>query len=144
MLTKAGSLAPEEVPGPENTTGLPMFPAELLLEILSYCESDPDPALDEEYNKKDADAHFANRERLMALSQTCRNLRLFFLPYLWNRIEVFSGMRAPTGEVLNSDEQLAFELVRQLEIVTIRDPDLARYVKCVESPFFFPMEPWNC
>lgn len=82
--------------------------------------------------------HFAHRERLIALSQTCRNLRLFFLPYIWRQIEVFTGMRASTGEVLNSEEQLALELVRQLEIVTIRDPDLARYVKYVESHIPLP------
>jgi hypothetical protein len=139
MLTNAGSSVPEKLPARrENTTGLPIFPAELLLEILSYYESIPDPDPNEDYHQKDADAHFAHRERLIALSQTCRNLRLFFLPYIWRYIEVFTGMRASTGEVLNFEEQLALELVRQLEIVTIRDPDLARYVKYVESHILLP------
>jgi hypothetical protein len=120
----------EDAPSPqcENTTGLALFPDELLLEILSYypeCELDPN----EEYSKQDADAQFARREALIALSQTCRNLRRFLRPYIWRRIEVFIGMRVSAGEVLNTEEQLALELVRQLEIVTIRDPDLAGYVK---------------
>ena len=46
---------------------------------------------------------------------------------------MFTGMRVSAGEVLNTEEQLGLELVRQLEIVTIRDPDLAGYVKYVSS-----------
>ena len=42
-------------------------------------------------------------------------------------------MRISAGEVLNTQEKLALELVRQLEIVTIRAPELAEYVKYVES-----------
>jgi len=34
--------------------------------------------------------------------------------------------------ILRTGRQLAFELIRQLEIVTIRDPSLAEYVKYVE------------
>lgn len=40
-------------------------------------------------------------------------------------------MRVSTG-VLKTKRQLALELIRQLEIVTIRDPGLAEYVKYVE------------
>jgi hypothetical protein len=36
-------------------------------------------------------------------------------------------------ETLKTEEQLALELVRQLEIVTIRDPSLAEYVKYVDN-----------
>lgn len=114
----------------ENTTGLAILPDELLLEILSYYpESEPDP--NEEYSKEDADAHFARRERLITLSQTCRNLRRFLRPYVWRRIEVFTGMRVSAGEVLDNQEKLALELLRQLEIVTIRDSELAEYVNVV-------------
>jgi len=35
-------------------------------------------------------------------------------------------MRISTG-ILGTERQLAFELIRQLEIVTIRDPGLAEY-----------------
>jgi len=34
--------------------------------------------------------------------------------------------------ILRTQRQLAVELIRQLEIVTIRDPSLAEYVKYVE------------
>jgi len=115
-----------------NTTGLATLPDELLLEILSYYpESEPDPK--EEYGKEEADAHFARRERLIALSQTCRNLRRFLRPYIWRRIEVFTGMRVSTGEILDTPETLALELIRQLEIVTVRDPELADYVKYIPT-----------
>jgi len=112
-------------PERENTTGLATFPDELLLEILSYYP-DSEPELNEDV-ARDADAHFARRERLIALSQTCRNLRRFLHPYIWRRIEVFTGMRVSAG-ILGTSRQLAFELIRQLEIVTIRDPSLAEYV----------------
>jgi hypothetical protein len=116
----------------ENMNGLTTLPDELLLEILSYYpESEPGP--DKEYSKEDADAHFARRERLIALSQICRNLRRFLRPYVWRRIEVFTGMRVSAGDVLDTQEKLALELVRQLEIVTIRAPELAEYIKYVES-----------
>ena len=115
----------------ETTTGLAIFPDELLLEILSYYP-DNEPDLNEDIGR-DADAHFARRERLIALSQTCRNLRRFLRPYVWRRIEVFTGMRISAGILLRTKRQLAFELIRQLEIVTIRDPSLAEYVKYVES-----------
>jgi hypothetical protein len=120
----------KDAPSPEreNATGLAILPDELLLEILSYYpESEPDP--NEEYSREDADAHFARRERLITLSQTCRNLRRFLRPYVWRRIEVFTGMRVSAGEVLNIQGKVALELIRQLEIVTIRDPELAEYVK---------------
>lgn len=115
-------------PERENTTGLAILPDELLLEILAYYP-DNEPELNEDIGR-DADAHFARRERLIALSQTCRNLRRFLRPYVWCRIEVFTGMRVSTG-ILTTKRQLAFELIRQLEIVTIRDPSLAEYVKYV-------------
>jgi hypothetical protein len=113
-------------PERENTTGFAILPDELLLEILSYYP-DSEHELNEDIGKN-ADAHFARRERLIALSQTCKNLRRFLRPYVWRRIEVFTGMRVLTG-TLRTKRQLAFELIRQLEIVTIRDPGLAEYVK---------------
>jgi hypothetical protein len=113
-------------PERENTTGFAILPDELLLEILSYYP-DSEHELNEDIGKN-ADAHFARRERLIALSQTCKNLRRFLRPYVWRRIEVFTGMRVSTG-ILRTKRQLAFELIRQLEIVTIRDPGLAEYVK---------------
>ncbi|KIM45480.1 hypothetical protein M413DRAFT_341656 [Hebeloma cylindrosporum] len=115
-------------PERENTSGLAIFPDELLLEILSYYP-DSEPELNEDTGR-DADAHFARRERLIALSQTCRNLRRFLRPYVWRRIEVFVGMRV-SAATLGTKRQLALELIRQLEIDTIRDPSLAEYVNVV-------------
>ena len=131
-------------PARENNSGLAIFPDELLLEILSYypeSEIDPNRVCIEADN--DPDIHFVRRETLNALSQTCRNLRRFLHPYVWRRIEVFFGMRVSYQEQVSTQEEVALELLRQLEIVTIRDPMLVEYVKYVESPIRFPVEPWN-
>ena len=110
----------------QNTTGFAILPDELLLEVLSYY---PDSKLEvSEHSRKDADTHSSRRERLIALSETCRNLRRFLRPYVWCRIEVLDKMTADKTE-----QRLALELVRQLEIVTIRDPSLAEYVKYVDK-----------
>jgi len=42
-------------------------------------------------------------------------------------------------ETLNTEQQLALELIRQLEIVTIRDPNLAEYLKYVDKFGFGPV-----
>ena len=115
----------------QNTSGLAILPDELLLEVLSYYpDSKPEVS---EYSRKDADAHFSRRERLIALSETCRNLRRFLRPYVWCRIEVLDRMTTGEEETLKTEQQLALELVRQLEVVTIRDPSLAEYVKYVDK-----------
>lgn len=130
-----------------NSKGLPALPDELYLEIASYIPTRIVPTLDE---KVDADSE-APRYRhftLSALSQTCRTLRRFFLRCLWQRIEVFDGMETGNGPLLSTrgrymggmlyppikrirGDRYAKELIRQLEIVTVRNPDLAQYVKSV-------------
>jgi hypothetical protein len=123
----------------QNTSGLAILPDELLLEVLSYYpDSKPEVS---EYSRKDADAHFSRRERLIALSETCRNLRRFLRPYVWCRIEVLDRMTTAGEETLKTEQQLALELVRQLEIVTIRDPSLAEYVKYVNKFGFLDLLP---
>lgn len=82
------------------------------------------------------------RQVLFALSHTSLNLRRFFLCYLWQRIEVSRARHASM-----KNRSLALELVRQLEIVTIRDSSLAKYVEYVMS---LPVSEllislyWNC
>jgi hypothetical protein len=48
---------------------------------------------------------------------------------MWRKIEV--GVERQEGKDKTYDKRLATELVRQLEIVTIRDPTLAQYVQYV-------------
>jgi len=107
-----------------NTKGLPIFPDELYLEIISYYPVSPIPQKGNHH--PDVKNQIVRRQVLFALSQTSLNLRRFFLPYLWQRIEVCRIRYAPM-----KSRTLALELVRQLEIVTIRDPTLAKYVEYV-------------
>ena len=132
------------VPEPEkrgvNTSGLAVLPDELLLEILSYLPSLP--ALSESHSPNDATAYVQQRDFFLALSISCQHLRRFFRPYVWRRLEVTSGMRI--GETVlrprggkKGEVAYATELIRLLEIVTIRDPSLAEFVQYV---FFFDLE----
>ncbi|GLB36745.1 hypothetical protein LshimejAT787_0310320 [Lyophyllum shimeji] len=105
--------------GPVNTTGFPALPAELLLGIIPHIPCLPVPAL-----PKDLEKTYADRAKLLrGLSQMCRSLRRAFLPVVWERIETLQRNA--------SAKSLATELIRQLEIVTVRDPVLAAYVKIV-------------
>ncbi|KDR77403.1 hypothetical protein GALMADRAFT_404946 [Galerina marginata CBS 339.88] len=123
-----------------NAKGLPTFPDELLLEIMSYYPIHPDwrslspLCMHLDWRPNDARAHAEWRDTLLSLSQTCRNFRRFFRPYLWRRIEVCTGMNVEGGVLgrgYGKDRQFNDELVRQLEIVTVRDPSLAEYVKLI-------------
>ncbi|KDR79821.1 hypothetical protein GALMADRAFT_153580 [Galerina marginata CBS 339.88] len=125
-----------------NTNGFPMLPDELLLEIMSFYPPKSD-LLSMEPNDyralaQDASEYAVKRDTLIALAQTCRNLRRFCRPYIWSRIEVCHGIRV--GEAVlgvwtkgsttaSIDRMFNAELVRQLEIVTVRDPSLAKYIK---------------
>ncbi|KAK0458275.1 uncharacterized protein EV420DRAFT_1544638 [Desarmillaria tabescens] len=88
--------------GRANMTGLPVLPNELL-EILSYWPSIPIPAKN---RRVFSEKYMPRFGALLALSQTCRSLRNVFLPLL----------------ILPWEKEVATELVRQLEVVTIRDP----------------------
>lgn len=107
-----------------NTKGLPIFPDELLLEIISYY-----PVTPIRYTRHPdiIDRQNIRHRALYALSQTCVNLRRFSLRSLWERIEVCRHGRM-------KGRTLALELIRQLEIVTIRNPPLAQYVQYVSIP----------
>ena len=77
---------------------------------------------------------------IYALSQTSSRLRSVFLPLVWQSVEVFCPtVRGADGQTKGArwKKDMATELVRQLEIVTIREPTLAEYVRCV-SHLFLP------
>jgi len=118
-----------------NTSGLAVLPDELLLEIVSHLPSLPAPS--EDHSPNDAMAYVQQRDVFLALSMSCQHLRRFFRPYVWRRLEVTSEMRI--GETISRPHFLsrrkgaayATKLMRQLEIVTIRDPSLAEFVQYV-------------
>jgi hypothetical protein len=124
--------------GIANTSGLPALPTELLFEIISHFPTVPLPIGSHELHKV-YPAQFLERHRILrVLSQMCRSLRSIFLPYVWEKIEVWASSRLPYdapsaaarrshGKLVN--KELATELVSQLEIVTVRDPTLAQRVK---------------
>ncbi|KAF9015785.1 hypothetical protein BDZ89DRAFT_1118408 [Hymenopellis radicata] len=106
-----------------NTKGLPTFPIELHLEILSYLPSVPIPCmqsgiLSEEYRIK--------FDTMFALSQTCRVLYHLLKPLLWETLEA-CALR--TGRSTGRPRAMATELVLWLEVVTVRAPELASYVR---------------
>ena len=83
---------------------------------------------------KQAQEYLVRHRTIYALSQTSSRLRSVFLPLVWQSVEVFCPMACgEDGQVEGArwKKEMATELVRQLEIVTIRDPTLAEYVQCV-------------
>ena len=117
-----------------NTRGLADLPDEIYLEMVSHIPSVAIPTLihSDSYPK----IRRSRRQTFLSLSQTSRSLRRFFWRYLWQRIEVREGMKiGDKDDTLNatlssaSSKKYATELVRQLESVTIRNPQLAQYVK---------------
>ena len=116
-----------------NTRGLPTFPVELLLEILSYI-SDVTIPIPNETAKPLPPEYLERTTTLRTLSQVCRSLREVALPALWEKIEAW----ATTSETSDSlykrtrwQKGLATDLIAQLETVTIRAPCLASYVRYV-------------
>ena len=124
-----------------NTCGFPALANEIYLEIMSYIPTVPIPSTTDSdlYRELRCSRH----ETLLSLSQTSRSLRRVFCRYLWQRIEVYEGMKIrDEDEVSPGDVNLDrrthrrhnTELVRQLEIVTVRNPQLAQHVKSVLTP----------
>ena len=120
-----------------NTSGFAALPDELYLEIISHFPAYPIPC---GFKPVDIEAVRDRHLTLLALSQTCRSLRPVFLRYLWQRIEVYDGMETGKGRLHTryvrrslTNRTYAEELVRQLEVVTVREPNLARHVKSVKS-----------
>lgn len=139
--------------GLANTRGLPIFPAELLLEIVNHFCSAPIPFAPT--NNNPLDPHFGDRSAaLRMLSQLCRSLRRNLLPKTWRHLEVCSRnlsleeckpLRGFRGSIFTPWEKgIATELVKQLEIVTIRNPSLPQYVQYVLGEFLPPTPANQC
>ncbi|KAF9482372.1 hypothetical protein BDN70DRAFT_919157 [Pholiota conissans] len=124
---------------PSNTKGLPCLADELYLEILSHFPPFPLPI---NHKTRDIQPYGDRRLVLDALSQTCRALRRVSLRYRWQRIEVYSEMdlgKGPLPKVRHNSRGVstcskayAEELVRQLEVVTVREPALAEFVDVLD------------
>ncbi|TFK75068.1 hypothetical protein BDN72DRAFT_555996 [Pluteus cervinus] len=141
---KAGRVSQHgpQVIGPPNSTGFASLPPELLLEIVSYLPRFPVPSW---YLKSPMKTPTHTRQAtLMVLVEVCRSFRHALVDYLWEEIILCSlhGGRMNTtansgwlrhlcrSECCNSCERyLAYEIVAQLEIVTVRVPDYAQRVQ---------------
>ncbi|PBK88374.1 hypothetical protein ARMGADRAFT_1168081 [Armillaria gallica] len=127
-------ISPQQEAARTVRTSLPSLPVELLLEILSYWPSIP-------ISWPDSPALFPyiylHRTRtLQALAQTCTSLRAILLPLAWQNLEACSSRNLPPGRPTPSlsgkyGHEVLTELLRQAEIVTIRNPALAIYVQLV-------------
>jgi len=117
----------------ENTSGLAMLPPELLDEIISYLPQIETPFIkDLAQPLPDNESGLERLAFLRVLSQTCRSLRRFALPLCWEAIQAVScDKNKANGQMFIWDwrKPVATDLIRQLEIVTVRDPSLAQYVK---------------
>ncbi|KAJ7127245.1 hypothetical protein C8R43DRAFT_1028132 [Mycena crocata] len=125
---------------PINTTGLPALPVEILHEITSHLTSAPVPCKEDQVL---ASNYLERSVALRALAETCTRLRSVFLVAAWQHLEVCASTKV-SGVSLNGRRRflsslwfrelsmgLARELVRQMEIVTIRNPTLAQEVRIV-------------
>ena len=133
-----------------NTRGFAALADEIYLEIVSHIPSVPVPTAESIRMESYPEIRRVRHETFLSLTQTSRSLRRFFWRFLWQHIEVREGMKiGDKSGILNgtrtrtrtriaylgnpSDatghKKYATELVRQLEVVTVRNPLLAQYVK---------------
>ena len=120
-----------------NRLGLSVFPDELLLEIISHLNIPPPPAsssVTAPVHETSVPSRFERQEALISLSETCRSLRKFLRPYIWDRIEVREGMKVGKRELNHGSsrekkKEFSGEILRQLQVTTVMDPTLAQYVK---------------
>jgi len=132
------SITPPPTSTHVNTRGFAALPDEIYLEIVSHMPSVPIPTPESIHLESYVypEIRRFRHETFLSLSQTSRSLRRFFWRYLWQRIEVREGIKiGDKDDILKGNfsatsyKEYATELVRQLEIVTIRNPQLAQYVK---------------
>ncbi|KAF9033156.1 hypothetical protein BJ165DRAFT_759835 [Panaeolus papilionaceus] len=130
-----------------NSTGFASLPNELYGEIVSHIPRVPVTChtmkeIKEFQRSKTPSEEFDRHSTLHSLSRTCRALRQVFLRYLWETIELYDGFKLIDGRRLPLWSQrilmgprnvklklYAEELLRQLEVVTVRNTSLAQHVK---------------
>ncbi|KAK2467287.1 hypothetical protein APHAL10511_000836 [Amanita phalloides] len=113
-------------------TGIAALPTELLLEILAYARTPlipwpnihpPDPVC------------WERRKTILALSSLCRSLRTALLPVLWESIEACTtpGARVdgPPHKRKRWWKTIYKSTIRQLDIISTRQPSYAHYVKTI-------------
>jgi len=113
-----------------NSVGLAALPNEIYYEILSNISA---VRILVDTDEDNSSVNHDRRLTLSALLQTCKLLRRFFISHLWERIELYEGMKINGGPAFSTvkGEVLVKELARQLEIPTKRNRDLAQHVRCV-------------
>lgn len=119
---------------PKHDSEFPTLPAEVWLEILSYYL----PISDEKISSAGAvlpSRYLLRYETIRALSQTCRSIRRFFLPLLWERIEACASplIEDDTGywdkeHVIEWEVGVAEALMRQCAAV-VDNPELRLFVR---------------
>ena len=121
---------------PVNTRGLPAMPVELLLEIVSHSSTRAAAPIPNKIPRPLSPKYLERTITLRTLSQLCRSLRDTLLPALWERIEawttttLYAACKLRIGK-LQCDKEMATDLIARLEMVTIRVPSLASYVRYV-------------
>ncbi|KAF7288180.1 hypothetical protein HMN09_01417400 [Mycena chlorophos] len=116
----------------QNTAGLALLPAELLLEIVSWLHPSAPVAHRAHIDALDSRAaELTSIQAFCALSRTSRRLRQFFLPYAWQQIVVYAPNNGgPLSRPLA--QRLATELIEKLETVVIRNKALAAHVSSMD------------
>ncbi|KAF9527079.1 hypothetical protein CPB83DRAFT_430122 [Crepidotus variabilis] len=122
----------------QNVKGLATLPDELLLEILAKFPSFTTPKRSYTPTGFDLQSHNTRRQIFSTRCLTCKNLRRFFLPYLWEYIESYGGLEfegrsIERPEHPSQEKACVMELIRQLEMVTVRIPSLAKYVRVIDA-----------
>ena len=114
---------------PNRTSSALELPAELLMEILSYFPRQPEVPRYGVYFHSTLPASSLKRTNLLrALSQTCQQWRLIFLPLLWECVEVC------TARCQKTEAAWYLWLARTLERKSknlAQNPQYAAYVRCV-------------
>jgi hypothetical protein len=132
----------------ENSSGLRCLPAELIFIIISFLPSPPVPCRQAQLLTDDT--YFRN-QALFSLSQASSWLRQVVLPYVWQSFEVYrasaesekdasplsksTSSRSSSQANLESNRRkaLSIELIKKIEIVTVRDPTRVQTIRHVKA-----------